>query len=89
MPTNPVYGKVRYTNMVLQEDVFQLPARFFIKHVMHSDDILYFCQENVNDGAFLDWVEIDTIVLDGVEHKLKYTPAFSVPLGQYVFTVRI
>jgi len=89
MHTNPVCGRVRYTNMVLQEDTFELPTRFYIESVKEYDNrILYYCWiRQMKDNAFLDWVDIDSIIVDGESHKLKYSPAFSVPLGRYVFTI--
>lgn len=78
------WGVIRYTNMVMQTDEYNLPTQFTIESVVNG---MYRCNKNniPGPGPYLTWLSRDVIEVNGQKYKLKYSPACSVPIGDYVF----
>jgi len=74
-------GIVRYTNMVPVEIEVDLPACY---RVVQKLPDMYFCKEDP-DGN-LTWETRGRLIIEGKPFFLRATPAYSVPLDQYVFT---
>lgn len=74
--------------MVLQTDTYELPVKFTIES---EKDGCYRCskKEMPGPGPYLTWVSREVIEVEGRQHKLKYSPAYSVPMGDYVFTTGV
>lgn len=79
-------GRIRWTNMMMASDEYELPIKFTIES---EGDGRYRCskKEIPGPGPYLTWISEDVIEVHGKKHTLKHSPAYSVPLGDYVFTV--
>jgi len=83
-----VVGSIRYTNMVMREDDYELPVKFTIES---ENNGCYRCSKKdiPGPGPYLTWISEEVIEVEGQQYKLKYSPAYSVPRGDYVFTASL
>jgi hypothetical protein len=84
----PVIGSIQHSNMVMASDDFELPAQFTINSQLDGH---YRCDaKNIPGlGPYLTWISDKLIEVNGQQYTLKHSPAYSVPLGDYVFTASL
>ena len=76
-------GIVRSTNMVMFEQVVSLPARYKIKSPSVDDS--FFCDADPQGDLW--WINRRQVMVGGRVFDLQRSPAYSGPMGCYVFTV--
>lgn len=81
---NKKVGTVRLTNMHAGCLTYDLPKVFYVQS-MH--DNMLRCTDDKNDCP-LEWIDESHIKLSDKIYELKYCPAFSMVLYDYVFTIK-
>ena len=83
---NKEVGTVRLTNMHLGSLTYNLPMKFRVQSTQENR-IRCLISDNEENEDIFEWIDQEHINYLGKKYKLKYSPAFSMVLFDFVFTI--